>query len=137
MVTIYVAALLVHGLLTRWCTGLIASRYRAAVAKAKDEDKAGVTAGKPRLHAIPTVVAVSTAVQVAIIADTLQVPALYLGAAAGILAAALAWPLAWTLRGVMRPREHRAAAAFAHPLTGLLTGGVLLATATWVLLPLP
>jgi hypothetical protein len=137
VVSIYVAALLVHGGLTRLCTGAIASRYRRAVAAAKDEDKAGVTAGKPRIHLIPTVVAISTAIQVAIIANTLEVPGLYLGAAAGFLAALLAWPLGRALRTVARPRHHRSTAGFAHPLTGLLTGGVLTATAVWTLLPPP
>jgi hypothetical protein len=137
VVAIYVAALLAHGALTRLCTGLIASRYRRAVAAAKDEDKAGVTAGKPRLHLIPTVVALSTAIQVAIIANTLDVPFLYLGAAAGILAALVAWPLGWVLRTVTRPRGHRPTAALAHPVTGLLTGTILVVTAVWVLLPSP
>ena len=137
VVSIYVAALLAHGVLTRWCTGLIASRYRRAVAAAKDDAKAGVTTGKPRLHLIPTVVAVSTAIQVAIIANTLDVAGLYLGAAAGLLAAVLAWPLGWALRQTARPRGHRSTAALAHPLTGLLTGAVLLGTAAWVLLPPP
>jgi ABC-type Mn2+/Zn2+ transport system permease subunit len=137
VVAIYVAALLAHGGLTRLCTGLIASKYRRAVAAAKDEDKAGVTAGKPRLHLIPTVVALSTAIQVAIVANTLDVPFLYLGAAAGILAALAAWPLGWVLRTVTRPRGPRPTAALAHPLTGLLTGTILVVTAVWVLLPPP
>jgi hypothetical protein len=137
VVSIYVAALLVHGALTRLCTGLIASKYRRAVAAAKDEDKAGVTAGKPRIHLIPTVVAISTAIQVAVIANTLEVPVLYLGAAAGFLTALLAWPLGWALRAVVRARHHRSTAALVHPLTGLLTGGVLTATAVWTLLPPP
>lgn len=137
VVSIYVAALLAHGLLTRLCTGLIASKYRAAVAAAKDEDKAGVTAGKSRIHLTPTVVAVSTAVQVAIIADTLDVTALYLGAAVALLAAVLAWPLGWALRRSTHPRRHRSTAALAHPLTGLLTGAALVGTAVWALLPLP
>jgi len=137
VVSIYVAALLVHGGLTRLVTGALASRYRRAVAAAKDADKAGVTAGKPRVHLIPTVVAISTAVQVAVIANTLDVPELYLGAAAGLLAALLAWPLGWALRTVTRPRGHRPTAALVHPLTGLLTGGVLTATAVWTLLPPP
>jgi ABC-type Mn2+/Zn2+ transport system permease subunit len=137
VVAIYVAALLAHGVLTRLCTGLIASRYRQAVAAAKDEDKAAVTAGKPRLHLIPTVVALSTAIQVAIVANTLDVPFLYLGSAAGILAALAAWPLAWVLRTATRPRGPRSTAALAHPLTGLLTGAVLTVTAVWVLLPPP
>jgi hypothetical protein len=137
VVSIYVAALLAHGLLTRLCTGFIAGRYRRAVAAAKDADKAGVTTGKSRLHLIPTVVSVSTAIQVAIIADTLDVPLLYLGAAAGFLAAVVAWPLGWVLRTATHPRGHRSTAALAHPLTGLLTGAVLLGTAVWVLLPPP
>ena len=137
VVAIYVAALLAHGLLTRLCTGFIASKYRRAVAAAKDEDKAGVTAGKPRLHLIPTVVAMSTAIQVAIVANTLDVPVLYLGAAAGILAALVAWPLGWALRAVVRPRGHRSTAALVHPLTGLLTGAILVGSAVWVLLPPP
>jgi hypothetical protein len=137
VVSIYVAALLVHGALTRLCTGLIASKYRRAVAAAKDEDKAGVTAGKPRIHLIPTVVAISTAIQVAVIANTLEVPVLYLGAAAGFLTALLAWPLGWALRTVVRPRQHPSTATLAHPLTGLLAGGVLIATAVWTLLPPP
>jgi len=137
VVAIYAAALLAHGALTRLCAGLIASRYRQAVAAAKDEDKAAVTAGKPRLHLIPTVVAVSTAVQVAIVANTLDVPVLYLGAAAGTLAALAAWPLGWVLRTATRPRSPRSTAALAHPLTGLLTGTVLVVTAVWVLLPPP
>lgn len=137
VVAIYVAALLAHGALTRLCTGIVASRYRRTVAAAKDEDKAGVTAGKPRLHLIPTVVAVSTAVQVAIVANTLDVPFLYLGAAAGILVAVAAWPLGWVLRTVTRPRGPRSTAALAHPLTGLLTGTILVVTAVWVLLPPP
>jgi ABC-type Mn2+/Zn2+ transport system permease subunit len=137
VVAIYVAALLAHGLLTRLCTGFIASRYRQAVAAAKDEDKAAVTAGKPRLHLIPTVVAVSTAVQVAIVANTLDVPVLYLGAAAGILSAVVAWPLGWALRTAIRPRGHRSTAALVHPLTGLLTGTILVGSAVWVLLPPP
>lgn len=135
VVSIYVAALLVHAGLTRLCTGFIASRYRRAVAAAKDEDKAGVTVGKSRIHLIPTVVAVSTAIQVGVIADTLDVPALYLGAAAGFLAALLAWPLGWALRPATRTRSHRPTAALAHPLTGLLTGAVLVGTAVWLLLP--
>jgi hypothetical protein len=133
VVSIYAAALLAHGLLTRLCTGLVASKYRAAVAAAKDEDKAGVTAGKPRLHLIPTVVAISTAIQAGVIANTLDVPGLYLGAAAGLLAAVLAWPLGWALRLATRPRSHRSTAALAHPLTGLLTGAVLLASGAWLL----
>lgn len=137
VVSIYVAALLVHAGLTRLCAGAIASRYRRAVAAAKDADKAGVTTGKPRLHLIPTVVAVSTAIQVAVIANTLQVPELYLGAAAGLLGALLAWPLGGALRAVARSRSHRSTAGFAHPLTGLLTGGVLTATGIWTLLPPP
>ncbi|WP_454857352.1 hypothetical protein [Promicromonospora soli] len=137
VVSIYVAALLVHGALTRLCAGLIASKYRRAVAAAKDEDKAGVTAGKPRLHLIPTVVAISTAIQVAVIANTLAVPGLYLGAVAGFLAAVLAWPLGWALRTVVRSRNHRPTAALAHPLTGLLTGAVLVGAAVWTLLPPP
>lgn len=137
VVSIYAAALLAHGALTRWCTGLVASKYRRAVAAAKDDAKAGVTTGKPRVHLIPTIVAVSTAIQVAIIANTLDVPGLYLGAAAGIAAAVLAWPLGGALRLTTRPRGHRSTAALAHPLTGLLTGAVLLATAVWVLLPPP
>lgn len=137
VVAIYVAALLAHGGLTRLCTGLIASKYRRAVAAAKDEDKAGVTAGKPRLHLIPTVVALSTAIQVAIVANTLDVPLLYLGAAAGILATLAAWPLGWVLRTATRPRGPRPTAALAHPLTGLLTGTILVVTAVWVLLPPP
>lgn len=137
VVSIYVAALLVHAGLTRLCTGAIASRYRRAVAAAKDADKAGVTAGKPRIHLIPTVVAVSTVIQLAVIANTLEVPELYLGAAAGFLAALLAWPLGWVLRTLTHPRGHRPTAALAHPLTGLLTGGVLTATAIWTLLPPP
>lgn len=137
VVSIYVAALLVHGALTRLCTGLIASRYRRAVAAAKDADKAAVTVGKPRIHLIPTVVAVSTAIQVAVIANTLDVPDLYLGAAAALLGALAAWPVGWTLRAVTRPRDHRSTAALAHPLTGLLTGTVLVGTAVWVLLPPP
>jgi hypothetical protein len=136
VVSIYVAALLVHGTLTRFCTGLIASKYRRAVAAAKDEDKAGVTAGKPRIHLIPTVVAISTAIQVGIIANTLQVPDLYLAAAAGLLAGLVAWPLGWALQAVTRPRRHRSTAALAHPLTGLLTGAVLVASAVWLLLAL-
>jgi hypothetical protein len=137
VVSIYVAALLVHGGLTRLVTGAIASKYRRAVAAAKDEDKAGVTTGKSRIHLIPTVVAVSTAIQVAVIANTLEVSTLYLGAAAGFLAALLAWPLGWALRTVVRSRQHRSTAALAHPLTGLLTGAVLAATAVWTLLPPP
>jgi len=137
VVSIYVAALLAHGLLTRLTTGAVASRYRRAVAAAKDEDKAGVTDGKSRLHLIPTVVAVSTAIQVVVIADTLDVPALYLGAVAAFLVALLAWPLGWLLRPATRSRGPRPPAALAHPLTGLLTGAVLLATAVWVLLPPP
>jgi hypothetical protein len=137
VVSIYVAALLVHGGLTRLCTGFVASKYRRAVAAAKDEDKAGVTTGKSRLHLIPTVVAVSTAIQVAVIANTLDVPLLYVGAAAGFTAALLAWPLGWALRPATRSRGHRPTAALAHPLTGLLTGAVLLGTAVWVLLPPP
>jgi hypothetical protein len=134
VVSIYVAALLAHGILTRLCTGFVASKYRRAVAAAKDEDKAGVTAGKSRLHLIPTVVAISTAVQVAVIANTLDVPVLYLGAAAGLLAALLAWPLGWALRTATPSRYHRSTAALAHPLTGLLTGAVLIGTAvfTWL-----
>lgn len=135
VVSIYVAALVVHAGLTRLCTGLVASKYRRAVKAAKNEDKAGVTAGKARIHLIPTIVALSTAIQVAIIADTIEVPALYLGAAAGLLAAVLPWPLSWTLRRVTHPRSPRSTAALAHPLTGLLTGAVLLGTATWALLP--
>jgi hypothetical protein len=137
VVSIYVAALLVHAGLTRLITGSIASRYRRAVAAAKDEDKATVTLGKPRIHLIPTVVAVSTAVQVTIIADTLDAQVLYVGAAAGILAAVVAWPVGWALRAVTRPRDHRSTAALTHPLTGLLTGAVLVATAVWALLPPP
>jgi hypothetical protein len=137
VVSIYVAALLVHGGLTRLVTGAIASKYRRAVSAAKDEDKAGVTTGKSRIHLIPTVVAVSTAIQVAVIANTLEVSTLYLGAAAGFLAALLAWPLGWALRTVVRSRQHRSTAALAHPLTGLLTGAVLAATAVWTLLPPP
>lgn len=137
VVAIYVAALLAHGLLTRLCTGFIASKYRRAVAAAKDDAKAAVTAGKPRIHLIPTVVAISTAVQVAIVANTLDVPLLYLGAAAGILAAVVAWPLGWALRAVIRPRGHRSTAALVHPLTGLLTGAILVGSAVWVLLPPP
>lgn len=134
VVSIYVAALLVHGGLTRLCTGAIASKYRRAVAAAKDGDKAGVTAGKPRLHLIPTVVAISTAIQVAVIANTLDVPGPYLGAAAGFLAALLVWPLSWAIRGVARARHHRSTAALAHPLTGLLTGVVLVCTAIFTLM---
>lgn len=134
VVSIYVAALLVHGGLTRLCTGMIASKYRRARAAAKDADKAGVTTGKSRLHLIPTVVAVSTALQVGIVANTLAVPNLYLGAAAGLTAALLAWPLGWILRLVTRPRGHRPTAALAHPLTGLLMGATLVATAAWLLL---
>lgn len=134
VVSIYVAALLVHGGLTRLCTGSLAGKYRRAVAAAKDADKAGVTTGKSRLHLIPTVVAVSTAIQVGVIANTLAVPDLYLGAAAGLAAAVLAWPLGGLLRLVTRPRGHRPTAALAHPLTGLLAGAVLLATAVWLLL---
>jgi len=136
VVSIYVAALVAHAVLTRLCTGLVASKYRAAVAAAKDEDKAGVTIGKSRLHLIPTVVALATAIQVAVIANTLDVPGLYLGAAAGLLAAVLAWPLGWALRTVTHPRGHRPTAALAHPLTGLLTGSVLLASAAWLLVAL-
>ncbi|MFJ3406642.1 hypothetical protein [Promicromonospora sp. NPDC090134] len=136
VVSIYVAALLVHGGLTRLCTGFLAERYRRAVAAAKDADKAGVTTGKSRLHVIPTVVAVSTAIQVGVVANTLAVPSLYLGAAAGLAAALLAWPLGWILRLVTRPRGHRPTAALAHPLTGLLTGATLVATAAWLLLAL-
>lgn len=133
VVSIYVAALVAHGVLTRLCTGLIASRYRRAVAAAKPEDRAGVTTGKSRVHLIPTVVAASTAIQVGIIANTLDVPGLYLGAAAGLLVAGLAWPLGWTVRAVAGPRFRRPTAALAHPLTGLLTGTTLLCTAifTW------
>ncbi|MFD7023953.1 hypothetical protein [Promicromonospora sukumoe] len=134
VVSIYVAALLVHAGLTRLCTGFLAGKYRRAVAAAKDADKAGVTTGKSRLHLIPTVVAVSTAIQVGVIANTLSVPDLYLGAAAGIAAAVLAWPLGGFLRLVTRPRGHRPTAALAHPLTGMLAGAVLLATAVWLLL---
>lgn len=137
VVSIYAAALLAHAALTRWCTGLVASRYRRAVAAAKDDAKAGVTTGRSRLHLIPTIVAASTAIQVGIVANTLDVPALYLGGAAGLLAAALAWPLGWALRGLTHPRGHRSTAALAHPVTGLLTGAVLLGTAVWVLLPPP
>lgn len=134
VVSIYVAALLVHGAVTRLATGMIASKYRKAKAAAKDADKASVTTGKSRLHLIPTVVSVSTAIQVAVIANTLGVPHLYLGAAAGLVAAAAAWPLGWLLRLVTSPRGHRPTVALAHPLTGLLTGAVLLATAVWLLL---
>ncbi|WP_275001313.1 hypothetical protein [Promicromonospora iranensis] len=137
VVSIYVAAFLVHAGLTRLVTGFIASKYRRAVAAAKDDKKAAVTLGRSRIHLIPTVVAVSTAVQVGIIADTLDVPELYFGAAAGVLAALAAWPVGWALRAVIRPRDHRSTAAFTHPLTGLLTGTVLVATAVWVLLPPP
>ncbi|WP_423463960.1 hypothetical protein ACO229_04690 [Promicromonospora sp. MS192] len=133
--SIYVAALAVHAGLTRLCTGLLASRYRRAVAAAKDEAKAAVTVGKQRVHLIPTVVAISTALQVAVIANTLDVPALYLGAAAGIAVALAAWPLGWVLRAVPHPRGHRPTVALVHPLTGLLTGAVLVATAALVLLP--
>ncbi|GHH65172.1 hypothetical protein [Promicromonospora soli] len=136
VVSIYVAALIAHGALTRLCTGLVASKYRRAVAAAKDEDKAGVTAGKPRLHLIPTVVAISTAIQVGVIANTLDVPELYLGAAAAFAAAVLAWPLGWALRTATHPRGHRPTAALAHPLTGLLTGAVLVASAVWLLVAL-
>ena len=94
-----------------------------------------VTTGKPRVHLIPTVVAVSTALQVAVVANTLDVPELYLGAAAGVAVALLAWPLGWLLRPLTRPRGHRPAVALVHPLTGLLTGVVLLTTAAWLLLP--
>ena len=107
------------------------------MAAAKDEDKAAVTAGKPRLHLIPTVVALSTAIQLGIVANTLDVPVLYLGAAAGILAAVVAWPLGWALRAVVRPRGHRSTAGLVHPLTGILTGTILVAGAVWVLLPPP
>ncbi len=134
VVSIYVAALLVHGGLTRLCTGFLAGKYRRAVAAAKDADKAGVTTGKPRLHLIPTVVAVSTAIQVGVIANTLSVPDLYLGAAAGLAAAVLAWPLGGLLRLATRLRGHRPTAALAHPLTGLLAGAVQLVTAVWLLL---
>lgn len=133
VVSIYVAALIAHGALTRLCTGLVASKYRRAVAAAKDEDKAGVTAGKSRLHLIPTVVAVSTAIQVGIVANTLDVPDLYLGAAATFVVAVLAWPLGWALRTASRARVHRSTAALAHPLTGLLTGAALLASGAWLL----
>lgn len=136
VVSIYVAALVAHAVLTRLCTGLVASKYRAAVAAAKDEDKPGVTAGKSRLHLIPTVVALSTAIQVGVIANTLDVPGLYLGALAGLLAAVLAWPLGWVLRMTTHPRAHRPTAAFAHPLTGLLAGAVLLVSAAWLLVAL-
>ncbi|WP_369373784.1 hypothetical protein AB1046_07165 [Promicromonospora sp. Populi] len=133
VVSIYAAALVAHGVLTRLCTGLIASRYRHAVAVAKDEDKAGVTVGKARIHLIPTVVSASTAIQVGIIANTLDVPVLYLGAAAGLLVAGLAWPLGWLLRTAGGRRFRRPTAALVHPLTGLLTGVTLLCTAifTW------
>jgi hypothetical protein len=133
VVSIYVAALVAHAVLTRLCTGLIASRYRHAVAVAKDEDKAGVTVGKSRIHLIPTVVAASTAIQVGIIANTLDVPVLYLGAAAGLLVAGLAWPVGWVLRLVAGRRFQRPTAALAHPLTGLLTGTTLLCTAIFTL----
>lgn len=135
VVSIYVAALLVHAGLTRLCTGLLASRYRRTVAAAKDDAKASVTTGKARVHLIPTVVAVSTALQVAVIANTLDVPELYLGAAAGVAVALLAWPLGWLLRPLASSRGHRPVVALAHPLTGLLTGAVLLTTAAWLLLP--
>jgi hypothetical protein len=137
VVSIYAAALLVHGALTRLCTGLLANKYRRAVAAAKDEAKAAVTAGKPQVHLIPTVVSISTAIQLAVIANTLEVPGLYLGAAAGLLVALLAWPLGWALRILTRWRSHPSTAALAHPLTGLLTGAVLVGTAVWTLLPPP
>lgn len=135
VVAIYAAALLVHAGLTRLCTGLLASRYRRAVAAAKDDAKAGVTVGKSRVHLIPTVVAVSTGLQLVVIADTLDVPALYLGGAAGVAVALLAWPLGWALRPLTRPRLARPTVALVHPLTGLLTGATLVATGLWVLLP--
>lgn len=137
VVSIYVAALLAHGLITRLCTGLIANPYRRAVAGAKDGEKANVTVGKSRLHLIPTVVAVSTAIQVAIIANTLEVQELYLGAAAVLLLAVVAWPIGWAIATITRPRGHRSTFAVAHPLTGLLTGAGLLATAILILLPPP
>lgn len=124
VVSIYVGALLAHVALTRLGTGLIASRYRRAVAAAKDEDKAGVTAGRSRIHLIPTVVAASTAIQVAVIANTLGTPDLYLAAAAGLLAAPLAWPVGLAVRTV----------ALTHMLTGLFSGSILLGAAIWLLL---
>lgn len=137
VVSIYVAALLCHALITRLCTGALANQYRRAVAGAKDEDKAGVTAGKSRLHLIPTVVAVSTAIQVAIIANTLDVQDLYLGAVAVFLLALAAWPVGGVVAALARPRGRRSTFAVAHPLTGLLTGAGLVATAILVLLPPP
>lgn len=137
VVSIYVAALIAHAVLTRLCTGFVANKYRRAVAAAKDPDKAGVTAGKSQLHLIPTIVAVSTAIQVAVIANTLDVPNLYLGAAAVLLVTVAAWPVGWALRMATPARSHRPTAALAHPLTGLLTGAVLVGTAVWVLLPPP
>lgn len=137
VVGIYAAALVVHAGLTRLCTGLLASTYRRAVAAAKDEDKASVTTGKRWVQLIPTTVSLSTALQVGVVANTLDVPPLYLGGAAGVVVALLAWPLGALLRAAVPGRRHRPAVALVHPLTGLLTGATLVLTAVATLLPPP
>lgn len=121
LIAIYAAVLVIHGALTLLCGALMSGTYLGAVA-ANDGDPGGITTGRARFHLAPALVAVSTAVQVAIIADTLSVPDLYAGAAAVLLA-----PLpAWLVAGVFRDS--------ARALTGLLTGAALAGTAVWLLL---
>lgn len=133
LIAIYAAVLVIHGALTLLCGALMSGTYLGAVA-ANDGDRGGITTGRARYHLAPALVAVSTAIQVAIIADTLSVPDLYAGAAAVLLAPLPAWLVAGVYRMVTRPRTYRSVGSSARVLTGLLTAAALAGTAVWLLL---